>query len=132
LEQLQHLRDALRKTDAGARSVIEGMVFGDDGRPKPEIDFADIEGRLEDAIDGLERETRASTAKQRSTETARDFTAFELAGLFKQHYRLDRQDYRLHLDAFLRGLFHANRIAYPDVHDDYKQRDAFLRRLRLI
>jgi hypothetical protein len=102
------------------------------GFPKPEIDFKDIEARIEEAIRGLRLEMRGSSAKQRTPETAREFTAFELAGLFKQHYRLSPKEYRLHLDAFLRGLFHANRITYPPLHDDYKQRDAFLRRLRLI
>jgi len=132
LQQLRRLRDALSKTDHGSRFLIEGMVIDKNGFPKPEIDFADVEARIEEAIRGLSLDMRGMSAKQRATETARDFTAFELAGLFKQHYRLSPKEYRFHLDAFLRGLFHANRIAYPNPHDDPKQRDAFLRRLRLI
>jgi len=132
LRQLERLRDALRKTDRGARFLIEGLTTDRRGFPKPEIDLSDLEARIEGEIAGLRMELRGSSAKQRATETARDYTALELAALFKQQYRLNPKDYRLHLDAFLRGLFHANRIAYPDLHDDYKQRDAFLRRLRLI
>jgi hypothetical protein len=132
LRQLERLRDALQKTDRGARFLIEGLTTDRRGFPKPEVDLSDLEARIESEIGGLRMEMRGSSAKQRPTETARDYTAVELAAVFKRHYRLEAKEYRLHLDAFLRGLFHANRIAYPDPHDDYKQRDAFLRRLRLI
>ena len=77
-------------------------------------------------------EMRGSRTKQRTIETARNVTAFELAGIFKQHYRLEQKEYRFHLDAFLRSIFWANGINYPDPHDNPKQRDAFLRSLRLI
>jgi hypothetical protein len=38
LRQLRRLLDALRKTDCGYRFLIEDMVIGKDGIPKPEID----------------------------------------------------------------------------------------------
>ena len=132
LRQLKRLRDALKKTNAGARFLIEGLTTDPRGFPKPEIDFSDIEARIEEAISGLQMEIAGSAKKQRSTEVARDFTAQELAGLFKQHYQKEPKEYRLNLDAFLRGLFFANRVSYPDKHEDPKQRDAFLRSLRLI
>ncbi len=130
VRQLTRLRDVLRRTDRGARFVVEGMMFDSHGRPKPEFDFEALEARIEQTIHDLEHDP--GSKRQRPTEVARDYTARELAVLFKEHYRLQPKDHREHLDAFLRSLFHANRIAYPEPYDDFKQRDAFLRRIGAI
>ena len=131
LRQLERLRDALKKTDAGARFLIEGLTTDPGGFPEPEIDLADLEARIEEEISGLQMELAGSARKQRPTEAARNITAQELARHFKQHYRLKPDDYREHLDAFP-GQFLDNNVNYPKPYDDYKQRDDLLVRLRAI
>ncbi len=61
LRQLERLRDALRKTDRGARFLIEGLTTDRRGFPKPEIDLSDLEARIEGEIAGLRMELRGSS-----------------------------------------------------------------------
>jgi hypothetical protein len=132
LMQLVRLRKAWEKTGKSARFLLQGFGTGPGGWPRPDIDLAAFETNLDGAITDLQWILYGRSKKQRPSESARNLTAQNLALVFKQHYCLQRKDYRQNLDAFLRRLFHRHSLSYPDLHDDYKQRDDFLRALRVI
>lgn len=132
LKQLLRLKRIWQKTDKSARLMIQGLLVEPSGWARPEIDLSAFETNLDGAIHDLQWTTHGRSARQRSTELARNETARNIAAIFKNHYRLKKKEYRLNLDGFIRRLFHSNGLSYPDTHDDSKQRDNYLRSLRLI
>jgi hypothetical protein len=140
LQDLTRLKKAWQRTGQAARFSLWVATEAADA----ELNLTTLELSLDHAIETLKTSTEDSSTRQRRTEGARNMIAGAVALLFKDYYRLGkdpevgsqdyfgRNEYRHHLDAFLRGLFQPNGIAYPHKRHDPKTRDAFLRSLHLI